>query len=196
MDREPATADWDYEAELDDLLDFLGELTVDDTRAMAAAWAEIDPAERTSAWALVRSETKAARRDRALDEARETVARWAAGSSHSLEGSPYSVSYGQDLDKRDTRVQAAAPVLDAAAAVIVRDLLPADAFDVLYGPWAVATAPLDEELELVDGPLLDDEDDRDDGDDRDGDEDRDGDGDGDDDDADDEGGEEQPPAAL
>ena len=151
MDPRSSQAHWDHAAALDDFLDLLTAVSAADARAMVAAWSEIDPAERSAAWALARSEAKVSHRERGLDDAREATLHWASESNHILEGSPYSVTYGNDLTKRDARVQAVAPVLDAAVASILRDRLPREAFEVLYGPFAVAIAPADDD----DRPLED-----------------------------------------
>jgi hypothetical protein len=144
MQRDTIPADWDYEEAIDDFFERLLDVSVDEARAMTAAWGAIDPAERTAAWALVRAETKAAKRQSALDDARDAVLRWAGDAVHSLEGSPYSFTYGDDLQRRESRNDALPPVIDAAAATIVRDRLADDIYDVLFGPWALGIEPAPE----------------------------------------------------
>ncbi len=121
---------------LDEFYERLAEVTPFESHAMVAAWGAIDPAERTAAWRLVREGTSASDRDDLLDEAREAVMRWSRESGSALQGSPYSLTHGDDLSRAEARAKALPPVLDAAAALIVRDLVPAEVFDVLYAPWA------------------------------------------------------------
>jgi hypothetical protein len=142
---------YDVEEALDDFYGQLAEVTPFDSHTMIAAWGAIDPAERTAAWRLVREETGAAGRGDLLDEARESVLRWSRESGSALEGSPYSLTHGDDLSRAEARARALPPVLDAAAALIVRDRLPIGIFDVLYAPWAAAADVDEDEDEDGDG---------------------------------------------
>lgn len=161
MDQHGSDGPYDVEHALDAFYDELAEITSFDSHAMVAAWGAIEPAERTTAWQLVREETKSTGREDLLDEARESVLRWSRGIG--LEGSAYSLTQGDDLSSAEARNQALPPVLDAAAAVILRDRLPAEAFDVLYAPWAAAAeAEPDEGEDDADAEVDEDEDEFDD----------------------------------
>nr|MBA2254039.1 hypothetical protein [Chloroflexota bacterium] len=102
---------------LDEFYERLAEVTPFESHAMVAAWGAIDPAERTAAWRLVREGTSASDRDDLLDEAREAVMRWSRESGSALQGSPYSLTHGDDLSRAEARAKALPPVLDAAAAL-------------------------------------------------------------------------------
>lgn len=141
-------APYDHEAELDDLFDRLGEVTVGETRVMVGAWTAADATERTIAWQAVRREARASGRQKALDEAREALLRWSNDFGHGIPALAYSFSYNDDSDRLDTRIAALPPVLDAAAATILRDRLTDEQFDALYGPWAVATSEEEEPFEV------------------------------------------------
>ena len=90
-----------------DLIERARHLTVDEIRRLAAAWEAAWDASRDAAWVAARE----AARDAARDAAREAA--WDAS--------------------RDAAWVAA---WDAAIALLVRDLITPEQFDLLYGPWA------------------------------------------------------------
>ena len=147
--QEPSAGDpaepFDAEAALDDFLDQLADVTPLDARAMVAAWDEVDAAKRTAAWERVREEARSSGRDDLLDAARQAVLRWSQQSTHALEGSPYSVTQGDDMQRLESRLASARPVLDGAAATILSDRLEPEQFDTLYAPWAVGTEEVDDD---------------------------------------------------
>lgn len=153
MDHRPSSLH-DHEAELDALFDRLSQITLGETRAMVAAWNAADAAERTAAWGAVRREVRASGRQKALDEAREALLRWSNDFAHGLPAATYSFSYNDETDRLETRIAALPPILDAAAATIVRDRLPDEQFQALHGPWALVTSEEDDD-DLMEDPARD-----------------------------------------
>ncbi len=123
----------------DRVLAFLEQLKgvdLERARALGAAWTAADPDARADAWRTVKAAAGEAGRERALQRVRDEVLRWAATwqgwawGPFGLEGVP------QGLTNADTWAGAAPAAMDAGAALVVGDLLPAEVAEVLRAPWA------------------------------------------------------------
>lgn len=121
------------------VLDRLKLVDLEGARALGAAWMAADAEARAAAWQQVKSAVAAAGRGGALQRARDEVLRWAttwqgwAWGTYGLEGVP------QGLSSADTWAAAAPAAMDAAAALVVADVIDAAAFETLCGPWLAAT---------------------------------------------------------
>ncbi|HKO33734.1 MAG TPA: hypothetical protein VJY85_08320, partial [Candidatus Limnocylindria bacterium] len=65
---------------------------------------------------------------RAQDEVKRWVNRWFSGGFQ-------IAGLGRDITPADAAIGAAPVVLDAIGALVLRDLLDDEAFEVLIGPW-------------------------------------------------------------
>ncbi|MGZ3586923.1 MAG: hypothetical protein ACXVAE_00820 [Candidatus Limnocylindrales bacterium] len=112
-------------------------------RALGAAWMAADADARSAAWQAVKAAAQGAGRERALQRARDEVVHWAttwqgwAWGTYGLEGVP------QGLSSADTWSGAAPAALDAAAALVVRDLIGPEVAEILQGPWTSAVEGAD-----------------------------------------------------
>jgi hypothetical protein len=127
---------WDDPAEDTVLLRFMdraAHLDREETRALGGAWQAIAQADRDRAWARVRTLLRRTRRERLMGDVAEEIERWGRAQG----GSPWTWEFGTmtDVDRSDIRRAAMPALLDAAAAVILRDALDSADRDVLVGPW-------------------------------------------------------------
>jgi hypothetical protein len=112
--------------------------SVDQGQAMLlASLATDDDARRAARRAMVDAARRGGREKelhRAQDEIRDWVNGWFSGG--------FQISgYGRDVTPGEAAVGAAPVVLDAIGALVVRDLLETDAFELLIGPWLELDAP-------------------------------------------------------
>jgi hypothetical protein len=135
IDDDPP-ASWDDPAEDPVLLRFMdraAHLDLEETRALGGAWQAVAQADRSRAWARVRTLLRTTGRERLVGGVAEEIERWGRAQG----GSPWTWEFGTmtDVDRGDIRRAAMPPLLDAAAAIVLRDALdPADR-EVLAGPW-------------------------------------------------------------
>ena len=93
-------------------------------RQIRAAWDEIEEADRVAAWGRVKESLKQTSREAQMDETRERVRKWVSALPN---GAPlWNLFSGLSRQRNETmaaRLAAAPAVLDAAAVVIVGELL-------------------------------------------------------------------------
>lgn len=96
-----------------------------------AGLAADDPARHAARQAMLKA-ARRGRRENELRAAQDAVTRWV----NSWFSGGFQISgYGRDITPGEAAVNAAPVVLDAIGALVVRDLLPADEFEALIGPW-------------------------------------------------------------
>jgi hypothetical protein len=123
------------QAEVDGLLERLE--TVDQNQALFLASFDSDDPARHEARLAMRTAAKGAGRERALKAAQQEVTRW---MNTWFSGGFQIAGYGRDITPAQAAVGAAPLVLDAVGGMVLRDVLPADAFATLMGPWEELTS--------------------------------------------------------
>ncbi len=118
---------------LDQLMSELAYLDRGQLLALAAAWRGGSEAARIAAWDEVRAALRRSRREKALEQARDMILRWATRPD-AITGQEAGAGIAEML-LTDVRRPAMPALIDAAAAILVADQLPADAWLVLIGPW-------------------------------------------------------------
>ena len=123
----------EYAAALARFAERVDHLNDTDRLVLRGFWAGGDARARHHAWKAVDAALQASGRDREMKDLEDGLTQWAgAAFSRGWAGFGYSgpTERGQD-ERRDSL-----PVLlDAGAALLLRDVLPPGAFDVLIGPW-------------------------------------------------------------
>lgn len=132
------TADPAADHELRTFLETASHLDRERTRVLAAAWRSADPGARQAAWREVRREADLAGRTDALEALRREIELWGRAAG----GSPWTWEWATmtDIDRSDVRRGAMPALLDAAAAILLRDRLSTASVDVLLGPWEATMA--------------------------------------------------------
>lgn len=117
-------------------------MTLDQARAMARLRAQIQPETLERAgWAMDRAAMMSGRTE-ALEGARDAIRVWRRFRT----GVPWFGRAMRVYWRRppkghyETMAEATPALLDAIGALVVRDVLDAPTFSLLYGPWAAATA--------------------------------------------------------
>jgi hypothetical protein len=119
------------------LFDRLQELPPDRLATLVEAWRAVDPADRRRAWAAVKVAARRSGRERQLDEVREVVEGWARRGYAGIDAGIFGRM--TNLDVGETRLAWAPPILDAMAAELLRDVLPAEELATLSLPAELAT---------------------------------------------------------
>jgi hypothetical protein len=125
---------WDGLAAAERLLERAGRLSIPDLGRLIAAWTAGDEWRRVRARHAVRRAARDGGRSADLQLVEEDVDRW----SESLRrGDIRTAGLGQPRhwDEDIARTRAKPAVLDAAAALLVRDLIDRADFDVLFDAW-------------------------------------------------------------
>ena len=137
-EREP----YDYEDALGDFGDQVDRLDAGDCMAMRAAWEGDDPSRRQRAWKEVDAAIATTGRSQAMERLETGLSRWDAMAFIGptmfayAGGLPAAVSLmAAGPDGGLARQSAVPPLLDAGAALLVRDAISDDAFEALVGPW-------------------------------------------------------------
>ena len=123
--------------EVDRLLERLE--TVDQHQALFLASLDDDVSARHAARLAYRAAAKKAGRQRELKAAQDEVTRW---WNLWFSGGFQIAGYGRDVTPAEAAVGAAPVVLDAVGALVMRDVLSNEDFDILIGPWR-ELVPLD-----------------------------------------------------
>jgi hypothetical protein len=116
--------------EVDRLLERLEH--IDHDQAMFLASFGGDDLARERARSALRQAAQASGRERQLEKAQDEVTRWVNtwfSGGHQISG------YGRDITPAQAAVGAAPMVFDAIGALVLRDLLPTEDFEVLSEPW-------------------------------------------------------------
>jgi hypothetical protein len=116
--------------EVDRLLERLE--TVDQNQALFLASLDGDDPARLAARQALRGAARSSGRERELKAAQAEVTRW---MNLWFSGGFQIAGYGRDITPAEAAVGAAPVVLDAVGALVLRDVMPPDDFDVLIGPW-------------------------------------------------------------
>jgi hypothetical protein len=111
-------------------------LTEADLLLLVEAWSADDAEARHQAWIEVRALTDETGRGAELQELRDGLVRWAGVPSRSGL-MPFSILVPSLRDEAAQRRASLAPLLDAGAALLLRDRLSAHSFAVLMHPWVV-----------------------------------------------------------
>jgi hypothetical protein len=112
--------------------------TVEQNQAlMLAGLAQPDPALHRARQAMLEAARRGGR-EKELERAQQEVTRWV--NTWFSGGFPIS-GYGRDVSPGEAAVNASPVVLDAAGALVVRDLLDPDDFDTLMGRWRELDGP-------------------------------------------------------
>jgi len=119
-------------------LDRAAHLDPDRTRVLGAAWRAIDPDERHAAWAVIKAEAGGTGRGAQLDQLRTEIELWGRAAG----GSPWTWEFATmtDVDRSNVRRAAMPALIDAAAAILLRDRLDDAVRDTLLAPWEAALA--------------------------------------------------------
>jgi hypothetical protein len=126
--------------DIDKRLDLLMETAVslDDVTLMHVvdAWQDEEETARREAWKRVKEALKQSGRGRLMDETRDRMSRWIGDAKPGSDGAFYipGVTWHQN-DKARLRADAAPAILDAAAVIIVGELLEQEDRTVLAGPF-------------------------------------------------------------
>jgi hypothetical protein len=112
--------------------------TVDQNQALLLAGLVQDGPAWHSAREAMLGAARAGGREAYLRRAQQEVTHWV---NTWFSGGPQLSGYGRDISPAEAAVHAAPVVLDAVGALVVRDLLPPDDFEVLIGPWRELDAP-------------------------------------------------------
>jgi hypothetical protein len=124
------------QGEVDALMERLE--TVEQNQALLlAGLAEADPALHRARQAMLEAARRGGR-EKELERAQQEVTRWV--NSWFTGGFPIS-GYGRDISPAEAVVNASPVVLDAAGALVVRDLLDPDDFETLMGRWRELERP-------------------------------------------------------
>ena len=112
---------------------FLARLeTVDQVQALfLAGFDSDDPARHRARRAMLDAATHGGRQ-KPLAAVQDEVKDWVNGW---FSGGPQLSAYGRDVTPGEAAVNAAPAILDAAGALVVRDLLAPEDVDALMGPW-------------------------------------------------------------
>lgn len=114
--------------------------SVDQNQALLiAGLASDNPAQHAAREALLDA-ARRGHREAELQRAQEEVTRWV---NRWFTGGFQIAGYGRDITPAEAAVAAAPVVLDAVGALVVRDLVEADTFATLIGPWRELDQPAD-----------------------------------------------------
>jgi hypothetical protein len=118
-------------------------LTEKELLLLHETWAADDEAARHRAWLEVRELAEETGRSVDLRELQDGLVRWSGvpGRSGLL---PFSILVPSLRNEAAQRRASLAPLLDAGAALLLRDRLSADSFTTLMHPWRVLTDATDE----------------------------------------------------
>jgi hypothetical protein len=129
----------DFGPNQDEVDAFLERLeTVDQGQALFLAGLASDDGARHAAREAMREAARRGGREAAVDRAQQEVTRWV---NTWFSGGFQLSGYGRDITPAQAAVDAAPVVLDAISALVVRDLLTQDDFEILIGPWRELDAP-------------------------------------------------------
>ena len=129
----------DYGPNQDEVVALLRRLkAVDQSQALFLAGLASDDADRRDARETMLGTARAGGREAELQRAQDEVKRWV---NRWFTGGFQIAGYGRDITPADAAVGAAPVVLDAVGAVVLRDLLDGDTFEMLIGPWRELDAP-------------------------------------------------------
>jgi hypothetical protein len=117
-------------------------LTDEELLLLHETWAIDDEAARHRAWLEVRALAEETGRSAELRELQDGLVRWAGvpGRSGLL---PFSVLVPSLREEADQRRANLGPLLDAGAALLLRDRLSAESFSTLMHPWSLLTDAAD-----------------------------------------------------
>ena len=118
-------------------LEVVDRLSAQDTRRLAAEWEGGDEPRRSAARRAVRQAAEASGRSEQLGWLEGHLQQWARGRTA---GVTQGALFGRmdDVDLTLARAPGAPAVIDAGAALLVRDGIPAADFDALFGAWGRA----------------------------------------------------------
>ena len=120
---------------LDSLMEMVVKLSPVELREVRAAWDELDESKRRRTWLRVKQALRQTRRQPLMDETRERVRAWVNDVPALMGIYNFHAFPGVNLEDPLTAKSEAAPaVLDAAAALIVGDLLDQDDRELLERP--------------------------------------------------------------
>jgi hypothetical protein len=114
-------------------LDRLDALDQDDLLRLTAAWEGASGEKRREAWRSARAAARAQKRDAAVDRAQSAVVSWSNRRSPMISDA-WGTFVAGDQMRADVARNAVPALVDAIAALVVRDAIPEGAFDELYGP--------------------------------------------------------------
>lgn len=122
--------------------DRVDRLTEPELVVLCATWASDDEEARHRAWIEVRALADETGRAGDLQELRDGLVRWAGvpGRSGLM---PFSILVPSLREEAAQRRQSLAPLLDAGAALLLRDRLSPESFDALMHPWSALTDAAD-----------------------------------------------------
>ena len=131
----------DYGPKQDEVIALLERLkAVDQPQALFLAGLASDDADHQAAREALLQAARDGGREAALRRAQEEVTKWV---NRWFTGGFQIAGYGRDITPADAAVGAAPVVLDAVGALVLRDLLEVDVFEMLIGPWRELDAPSD-----------------------------------------------------
>ena len=129
----------DYGPNQDEVVALLKRLkAVDQSQALFLAGLASDDADHRDARETLLGTARAGGREAELQRAQDEVKRWV---NRWFTGGFQIAGYGRDITPADAAVGAAPVVLDAVGALVLRDLLDAETFEMLIGPWRELDAP-------------------------------------------------------
>ena len=111
---------------------------MDQPQALFLAGLASDDAARRDAREAMLETARAGGREAELQRAQDEVKRWV---NRWFSGGFQIAGLGRDITPADAAVGAAPVVLDAVGALVLRDLLDAETFEMLIGPWRELDAP-------------------------------------------------------
>jgi len=122
------------------IADFVGRasrLGVEDLRALGAAARLRDPERVAESRVVASAALRASRRTREFEEVREDILAW-----EGAQVGPWTWAWASmtDIDRGDVRREAAPALMDAAMAIIARDLVRPEVRESLAGPWLEVVA--------------------------------------------------------
>lgn len=111
---------------------------VDQGQALLLAGLAADDSARQGPRRAMLEAARRGRREKELRRAQREITRWV---NTWFSGGFQLSGYGRDITPGEAAVGAAPVILDAIGALVVRDLLEADDFEALIGPWRELDAP-------------------------------------------------------
>lgn len=123
---------------VDDILDRLPSLSADDIRVLRGVWNELDAPQRQDAWLNVKATLVHIGLWSDYQALQDAVTVWVSDFATGRAGFD-GLTRSSDSERLDQRIDAVAPILDAAAAVLCGEGLMRSERDLLLEPWLVAT---------------------------------------------------------
>ena len=122
------------------VLDTVQRFDVIRLRRIRAEWDSANVAERKLAWQAVKQAVEATGRKDIIQDAKNWIIRWAQSNTGAQIGWTSGVGKSVNATTFDSRMAAIPPIFDATAAVAFADILDADEYNVLYGPFSTGIA--------------------------------------------------------